>query len=201
MKPKRVVHAINLAQLAKTCMPYPPKGQFGKDRYLSALHKHWPYGPETSYAAFMMGTLNLKKLPRYLRSWQKSKEQLIAQIYKQVGQAMHYPMVLHPEGGYERQAIEAFAMWHLVASGWTYWQDPKEIPKPWLKTSLADARQSIKRRGERHGMTPAKLAAHFRGYWPKHGRYVEHRPSIEKMTKQQLQAVYLIVCDAFENQC
>lgn len=189
---------IDFERLTKVCSPWPKGTRFGNDIYKSQLHLHWPYTKKIIYQGGMFGRCNLKKPDSRLRCRKMSRDRLIAVIYKEVANAMHYPVVVHPDKGFEHQAIEAFSMWQLISGGWHYWQHPKLIPKPWGKTALADAKMHRKKGDAR---SVAQTAERYLGYWKKYGRYIALAQPIERMTKPELEAIYVIVCDSFENQC
>jgi hypothetical protein len=202
---------LDFARLREAASPYPKKKWDHQSIFLSPLHLHWPYSDKTIYEGGLYGTVDLKKIPRRLKSSRLSRDQLIAAIFSEVGQAMYYPTIYHPEQGFEHQAIEAFSMWHLIHSGWSMWQDPEKIPKPWKKTALADAKRSNAESRKRFKHNPGVhwmgkddvqgLADHYVDYWPKYGRHVVLNPPITQMKRAELEAIYVIVCDSFENQC
>ena len=178
--------------------------------YQSELDEHFPYGPATTLKRGMFGGADLLNPPAEWFKNRRTKASLLASIYADVADAMHYGTIIHPNLAFEHQTLEAFAMFQLIRRGRFIWQPLKDIPRPLITTARADATASEdedRKRQGRHYRRSGRAerinstARHYMGYWPQRGRYLVTVQPIEKFNIQQLRAISIVVQNAFENQC
>ncbi len=116
---------------------------------------------------------------------------------------MYYPIIVHPDQGFQDQAIEAFGMYRLIRYGLTKHQVWKDIPD----RDKAVEREAIRRfeaarkenriRKSLHPDHAPSIEAERHGVihdWMIHGRTVRLH---HRATDLQME----VVCEAFENQC
>jgi hypothetical protein len=82
---------------------------------------YYPYGPEVNWKYFLCGEVNLKEVYLDDRNKNKTANDYIYNIIHEVARAMNYLMVFGNYHWFDRQRIEAFALWRLFYSGDINW--------------------------------------------------------------------------------
>jgi hypothetical protein len=83
--------------------------------------KYYPYGPEVNWENWLTGGVNLKK--EYLDERYKDKTELdlVFGIIEDTASAMNYLITHGNDHWFDRQRIEAFALWRLFHNGDCGW--------------------------------------------------------------------------------
>jgi hypothetical protein len=97
--------------------------------------KYFPYGPETQWSYWLTGTIDLRDVYKEKRNKNKTEKDYIFSIVEGVARAMNY-LTVHSSGTscFDRQRLEAHAMWSLFHSGDMGWS--KDNIKGLSKTKL-----------------------------------------------------------------
>ena len=82
---------------------------------------YYPYGPRTDWSYWLCGDVDLKKEYKKDRNKNVTSETLIFKIFEEVGRSMNYLMTHGNDHWFDRQRINAFAIWKLINSGWVEW--------------------------------------------------------------------------------
>ena len=190
---------------------------------------YYPYGPKTDWSYWLCGNVDLREVYKEKRYKIRTEENLITRIFEEVGRSMSYLMVHGNDHYFDRQRIEAFAMWKLFERGWVEWtKEPlkglSKIEKDKLyalhenRANLlyGDKAFSSQMNGatkeEKEKMAKLDLRSKMRNRKEYGIYYVKHLPLLESTnnglhrikplyTKQELAAIWLIVSCAFENLC
>jgi hypothetical protein len=166
------------------------------------LLEYYPYTKRTKYQGGMFGKVDLLNPPARWFQRFRSKDALIAEIYRDVGRAMHYVTIHNQDMGYANQAAHAFSMWSLLTQGRFINQPYEAIPRPLKKTAMKDERARERESGNKRTPSMRRLNAAYRlVQWAEHGRHVGIHPKMETFNVQQLRDIAVQVWDAFENMC
>lgn len=192
---------------------------------------YYPYGPKTDWTYWLCGDVDLRKVYKDERNAPRTSEQLVFKIIQEVGYAMNYLMIHGNNDWFNRQRIEAFAMWRLFNMGIVNWT---KKPLKGLSNSEKDKLYEIheKRANKMYGhpafgysydmkFKTKKQKEEMKDLDLKHKMYnrkkygiyyIEHLPLLQYTnngknhikplyTKQELAAIWLMVNCAFENLC
>lgn len=170
--------------------------------------KYYPYGPEVRWSYWLCGQVNLTRVYLEKRNRSKTNRELVLSIIEETARAMSYLMTHGNDHWYDRQRIEAFALWKLFHHGDAGWSK-KNLKGLTLeeKTKLFWKHQNsvhIKDKNERDRW--------FKHCLKTYGVYeIRQRPLIQASnttnhskilyTHQELCAIDLMVTCAFENLC
>jgi hypothetical protein len=186
---------------------------------------YYPYGPEVNWEYWLTGKINLKKEYLDERNKDKTELELVFSIIEETARAMNYLIVHQNDHWFDRQRIEAFALWKLFHSGDTGWSKKnlkgltiEQKTKLFWKGQL-DAEKLSGPNPHENDFRKAKdkKSVEIRNNWfneclKNYGVYeVRIKPLIQYSnttrhpkilyTKQELCAINVMVTCAFENLC